>query len=141
MMKLLMRWLFLFGRLLSFRALLSGVALLLGAVLLTGTVCAQTPRPAEVARWQQQAARVTIIRDHYGIPHVYGKTDADAVFGLMYAQCEDDFKRVEFNYIDILGRTAEVNGAASLYSDLFTRLVIDSAGAMADFKKSPAWLK
>lgn len=92
-------------------------------------------------RWKQQAARVTIIRDNYGVPHIYGKSDADAVFGLMYAQCEDDFKRVEFNYIDILGRTAEVNGAGSLYNDLFTRLVIDSAGAMADYKKAPVWLQ
>ncbi len=48
----------------------------------------------EIARWQQEANQVTIIRDKWGIPHIYGKKDADAVFGLLYAQCEDDFKRV-----------------------------------------------
>ncbi len=52
---------------------------------------------AEILRWKKQANNVTIIRDNYGIPHIYGKTDADAVFGLLYAQCEDDFKRVEMN--------------------------------------------
>ncbi len=69
------------------------------------------------------------------------KSDADAVFGLMYAQCEDDFKRIESNYIDILGRTAEIKGVGSIYDDLYTRLVIDSAGAIKDYAKSPAWLK
>ena len=64
----------------------------------------------EIDSWKKQAADITIIRDNYGIPHVYGKTDADAVFGLLYAQCEDDFKRVEMNYIEKLGRLAEVNG-------------------------------
>ena len=95
----------------------------------------------EKSQWQQQAKNVTIIRDNWGIPHIYGKTDADAVFGLLYAQCEDDFKRVEMNYIEKLGRLAEVNGEAAIYNDLYVRLVIDSADAMADFKKAPAWLK
>lgn len=110
-------------------------------LLLSGRLAAQDFSKTEISQWELQAKRVTIIRDNWGIPHVYGKTDADAVFGLMYAQCEDDFKRVESNYIDILGRTAEVGGVNDIYSDLFTKLVIDSAGAIADYKKSPAWLK
>ncbi len=114
---------------------------LLFFLLLSGQLAAQNFSKTEVSQWELQAKRVTIIRDNWGIPHVYGKTDADAVFGLMYAQCEDDFKRVESNYIDILGRTAEVGGINDIYSDLFTKLVIDSAGAIADYKKSPAWLK
>lgn len=95
----------------------------------------------EIARWEKQAKNITIIRDNWGIPHIYGKTDADAVFGLLYAQCEDDFKRVEINYIEKLGRMAEVKGENSLYDDLYIRLIIDSAEAVADYKKSPAWLK
>ena len=95
----------------------------------------------EIARWQKQAANVTIIRDNWGIPHIYGKTDADAVFGLLYAQCEDDFKRVEMNYIEKLGRMAEVKGESELYNDLLIRLVIDSAAAVKDYNNSPAWLK
>lgn len=96
---------------------------------------------SEVTKWQQEAKQVTVIRDTWGIPHVYGKTDADAVFGLMYAQCEDDFNRVEMNYIEKLGRLAELNGEANLYSDLYLKLIIDSAEAVADYNNSPAWMK
>ena len=102
---------------------------------------AQSPGSAEINRWQQQAKNVTIIRDSFGIPHVYGKTDADAVFGLLYAQCEDDFKRVEMNYIEKLGRLAEVKGESALYNDLYLRLLIDSSDAIADYRKAPSWLK
>lgn len=102
---------------------------------------AQPFTKTEIYKWQQQAKNVSIIRDNYGIPHIYGKTDADAVFGLLYAQCEDDFKRVELNYIEKLGRMAEVKGEKELYNDLLIRLVIDSTDAMADYNKAPAWLK
>ena len=95
----------------------------------------------EISRWEKQANHVSIIRDNWGIPHIYGKTDADAVFGLMYAQCEDDFKRVERNYIEKLGRMSEVNGESELYSDLLIRLVIDSADAVKDYNNAPTWLK
>jgi acyl-homoserine lactone acylase PvdQ len=95
----------------------------------------------QINRWQKQAQQVTIIRDNWGIPHIYGKTDADAVFGLMYAQCEDDFKRVELNYIEKLGRMAEVKGESELYNDLLIRMIIDSADAVKDYNNAPAWLK
>ena len=101
----------------------------------------QSFTPQDINRWEKQANQVTIIRDHFGIPHIYGKTDADAVFGLLYAQCEDDFKRVEMNYIEKLGRLSEVNGEKEIYHDLMIRLVIDSTDAMNDYNKAPAWLK
>lgn len=110
-------------------------------VLLFQNITAQPFSKSEISRWEKQAKQVTIIRDNYGIPHIYGKTDADAVFGLLYAQCEDDFKRVEMNYIDKLGRLAEVNGEKDLYNDLLIRLVIDTSDAIADYKKAPIWLK
>jgi acyl-homoserine-lactone acylase len=111
-------------------------------LLLPLQLLAQNFSPEEITRWQRQAKQVTIIRDKWGIPHIYGKTDADCVFGLLYAQCEDDFKRVENNYIDILGRSAEVSGdEKNLYTDLYTRLLIDSAGAIEDYKRSPDLLK
>ncbi len=101
----------------------------------------QTYSQQEINRWEKQSKQVTIIRDNFGIPHIYGKTDADAVFGLLYAQCEDDFKRVEMNYIEKLGRLAEINGEKDIYNDLMIRLVIDSTEAMNDYSKAPAWLK
>ncbi len=101
----------------------------------------QNVSPKQINQWTLQSKNVSIIRDNYGIPHIYGKTDADAVFGLLYAQCEDDFKRVEMNYIEKLGRLAEVSGEDKLYDDLLLRLVIDSADAIADYKRAPKWLK
>ena len=96
---------------------------------------------AEIARFQQQAKRVNIIRDNWGIPHIYGKSDADAVFGLLYAQCEDDFKRVEMNYIEKLGRMSEIKGESSLYDDLQIKLLIDTTDAIADYNKAEPWMK
>src|SRR5438477_1277084 len=79
----------------------------------------------DVARWEQQARNVTIIRDNWGIAHVYGKTDADAVFGMIYAQAEDDFNRVETNYINSMGRLAEAEGEAAIWRDLRMKIFID----------------
>jgi acyl-homoserine lactone acylase PvdQ len=95
----------------------------------------------ELARWKERAGHVTIIRDKWGIPHVYGKTDADAVFGLMYAQCEDDFPRVELNFIEKLGRLAEVHGRREIPTDLMNRVLLDQDSAQGDFRKAPAWLR
>jgi acyl-homoserine-lactone acylase len=107
--------------------------------LLIAYACTQAQdfSASEIQRWKSQASRVTIIRDAWGIPHVYGKSDADAVFGLLYAQCEDDFARVEMNYIDKLGRKAEVLGEKALAEDLYTRLIIDTADAMRDYQRAP----
>ncbi len=102
------------------------------------TLPAQTP---DVARWQREAARVTIVRDDWGIPHVSGKTDADAVFGLMYAQAEDDFNRVEMNLLNAMGRTAEAEGESRIWQDLRMRLVTDLDSARALYRRSPLWLR
>ncbi len=110
-------------------------------LLLPLQLLAQPFSKSEISRWQQQAQKVTIIRDNWGIPHIYGKSDADAVFGLLYAQCEDDFKRVELNYVEKLGRLSEINGERSIYNDLQIRMLIDTADAIKDYKNSPDWLK
>ena len=87
--------------------------------------------PAELARWEQQASDIIISRDKWGIAHIYGKTDADTVFGSLYAQAEDDFTRVETNYINAMGRLAEAEGEAGLFRDLRMKLFIDP-GCHAD---------
>ncbi len=99
------------------------------------------PDPGELARWQRQANQITITRDNWGIAHVSGKTDADAVFGALYAQAEDDFPRIEANYLTALGRTAEAEGEAKLYQDLRARLYYSPAKLQAHYAASPAWLK
>lgn len=103
-------------------------------------VCAD-PTTAERASWAAQAARVTITRDDWGIAHVKGHTDADAVFGMIYAQAEDDFNRVENNYLVSLGRLAEADGEAAIWQDLRQRLFIDPGTLQADYARSPAWLQ
>jgi acyl-homoserine-lactone acylase len=95
----------------------------------------------EVAHWKQESARVTIIRDNWGIAHVYGQTDADAVFGMEYAQAEDDFNRVEMNYINAMGRLAETEGESEVYHDLRMKLFIDPVALKQQYAKSPIWLK
>ena len=89
----------------------------------------------------KQAHRVTIIRDDWGIAHVYGKTDADAVFGMIYAQAEDDFNRVETNYINAMGRMAEAEGEKAVFQDLRMKLFIDPAEMKTLYESSPDWLK
>jgi acyl-homoserine-lactone acylase len=95
----------------------------------------------EVDRYKGEAQRVTIIRDSWGVPHIYGKTDADAVFGLLYAQCEENFGKVEENNLEMMGRLSEVYGESQLYNDLQMRLIYDTAAAIADYKHSPLWLR
>jgi len=97
--------------------------------------------PAELQQWRNQAARVTITRDDWGIAHVRGKTDADAVFGMIYAQAEDDFPRIEANYLTNLGRTAEADGEKAIWQDLRARLYVSEDGLKANYAASPDWLK
>src|SRR5262245_11991126 len=111
---------------------------------LTAAACGPQPQAAAdkgVAAWEKQAQNVSITRDDHGIAHVKGKTDADAVFGAMYAQAEDDFNRVETNFINSQGRLAEAEGEAEIYRDLRMKLFIDPAAMKAQYEKSPEWLK
>ena len=114
---------------------------ILCALILTSVLAASSAAAADLPRWKAEAARVTITRDDWGIAHVHGKTDADAVFGAIYAQAEDDFNRVETNYLTTLGRTAEAEGQAAIWQDLRAKLVIDPVDLKAKYATSPAYLK
>lgn len=96
---------------------------------------------AEIVRWKNTAERVTIMRDKWGIPHIFGKSDADAVFGMLYAQAEDDFNRVELNYINAMGRLAEVEGEKEIWRDLRMKMYITPEDMQAKYARSPQWLK
>ncbi|MEO6223288.1 MAG: penicillin acylase family protein [Vicinamibacterales bacterium] len=115
--------------------------LVLLAVLLAVSCSARNDIAPEVAAWQKRADGITIIRDDWGVPHIYGRTDADVVFGLMFAQAEDDFNRVETNFINSQGRLAEAEGEAEIYRDLRMKLFIDPADLQAQYAKADAWLK
>ncbi|HEX8572245.1 MAG TPA: penicillin acylase family protein [Allosphingosinicella sp.] len=115
---------------------------LLPLALLFAGACASTPsQDSEPARWRAQAERVTITRDDWGIAHVRGKSDADAVFGMIYAQAEDDFNRIEMNYLTNLGRRAEAEGEKAIWGDLRMRLFLREEDLKARYASSPAWLR
>lgn len=121
--------------------MLRRVFVLLSFVVLLAPRPARATQADDLARWKAEAARVTIIRDNWGVPHVYGRSDADAVFGLMFAQAEDDFNRVETNYINASGRLAEVEGEKALWQDLRMKLFINPTDMKAKYAASPAWLQ
>ena len=109
--------------------------------LFLNTKNGKTNKALELARYKTLARQVEIIRDQWGIAHIYGKTDASVVFGLLYSQCEENFKAVERNYLNVLGRTAEVDGKKTLYTDMLLQLVEDSTDAIRDYNLSPAYFK
>ena len=115
--------------------------LLIPALAAVATCAAPGSDNPDVARWEAQARHVTITRDDWGIPHIHGKTDADAVFGMVYAQAEDDFNRVETNYINAMGRLAEAEGEAAVFRDLRMKMFIDPDSMKALYATSPEWLK
>jgi len=115
---------------------------LLLLVAVATTACTSAPAATgEAASWEERARAVTIVRDDWGIAHVRGKTDADAVFALMYAQAEDDFNRVEVNFLNSQGRLAEAEGEEAIWRDLRMKLFVDPDSMKAHYAASPDWLK
>ncbi len=117
------------------------VLMMLAAAAALSASTALAADPLDLARWRAEEARVTIVRDDWGIAHVHGRTDADAVFGMVYAQTEDDFNRVETNYLNALGRLAEAEGENAIWSDLRQKLFVDPAVLKTDYASSPPWLR
>jgi acyl-homoserine-lactone acylase len=115
--------------------------LFLAYILFPLFVSGQQWKSDELSRYEAAAKRTTIIRDTWGIPHIYGKTDADAVFGLMYAQCEYNFSRIEQNYLYQMGRQAEADGESMVYEDLQLQLIADTADAIKEYQTSAASFK
>src|SRR5208282_4071664 len=114
------------------------LVMVLGTVFLSGISQASV---SEAERWHREAQRVEIVRDQWGIAHIYGKSDADTVFGTIYAQAEDDFRRVEHNYLTGLGLLAQAEGESKIYADLRQRLFVDPEELQKLYVGSPAWLK
>ena len=110
-------------------------------LILGGQLFGQQFSVAEIARWEDRAAQTEIIRDEWGIPHIYAHTDANAVFGMLYAQREDDFPRVERNYLEATGQMALAFGEEYLYLDLRARMWMDSTSAKAYYEAAPEWLQ
>ena len=115
--------------------------LLFVTVLSSSAFAAFEHSSAERAKWQQRAKNVTITRDDWGIAHVEGKSDADTVFGAIYAQAEDDFNRIETNYLNAMGRLAEAEGESAIWKDLRMKIFIDPVDLKRYYSQSPSWLR
>ncbi|HZG23612.1 MAG TPA: penicillin acylase family protein [Chitinophagaceae bacterium] len=84
---------------------------------------------------------VTIYRDTYGVPHIFGRTDADAVFGATYARAEDEFGYMEDAYIKMTGQAAAVKGEAWLpWDELIKKLEVE-AYSKAEYEAAPPDIK
>ena len=90
---------------------------------------------------EQLSGQVTIHRDTFGVPHIFGKTDASVIFGLAYAQCEDNFWQLETDYINALGRAAELDGEKGLGRDLAFRLFEIERLSKGEYDRLPANLR
>ncbi|MGH9486067.1 MAG: penicillin acylase family protein [Terriglobales bacterium] len=120
---------------------IGALVIIAGMTILARAQVQPPPTPQELARWKREAAQVTITRDNWGIAHVHGATDAEAVFGMEYAQAEDDFNRVETNYINAVGELAKAEGPSQIWRDLRMKLFIDPAVMKQKYAASPPWLQ
>jgi penicillin amidase len=104
--------------------------------VVAGLICCSPQRVSQVST-NDLARRVTIYRDTYGIPHVFGETDAATMFGFAYAQAEDNFWSIETNYLRSIGRLAEVNGERGLVSDRRNRTLEIPRLAREEYARMP----
>jgi acyl-homoserine-lactone acylase len=123
-----------------FLAVAAVLALAAGAVIAARRLTTQATKTLQ-ERSLRETRDTRIVRDDWGIAHVHGKTDADAVFGMIYAQAEDDFNRIETNYLDAMGRLAEAEGAPAIFSDLRMKLFVDPHELQVRYADSPEWLR
>src|SRR4051794_32977235 len=106
----------------------SALALLFSALFCSGN-------PAETAR------SVTIYRDNFGVPHIFGPTDASCVFGTIYAEAEDNFWQIEDSYLRALGRASEVYGASTLQDDELVRALEIPRLAQQEYERASPRMK
>jgi len=128
----------------SLRRSAASFLIALAGLVSAGLAAASVPAAggdAEQARWEDLARAVTITRDDWGLAHVHGRTDADAVFGMVYAQAEDDYNRIERNFLFALGHTAEADGEQALWQDLRARMYLPHAMLRQAYADSPDWLR
>ena len=100
---------------------LLGAASIVGLALIGAALYLKTPAPvafdAEAAFEQAAQYDARIIRDGYGVPHIFGKTDADASFGFGYAHAEDDWETIQDVIIGARGMTSQFKGKGSAPQD------------------------
>ena len=102
---------------------------LLGPALSAGSLAAQAPE------------RPTIYRDGYGVPHVFGPTDASVAFGAAWVQAEEDWPAVERNFLRASGRGAELLGEEALADDYIARALEIPRLSREEYERSEPRMK
>ena len=120
-------------------ARLLGFALLVSAFPASGLQGQAGPFPGggDPGRWEAVAAEVEILRDRWGVPHVFGPTDASVMFGAAYARAEDRLPEDEALYLMALGRGSELAGESALPGDLLLRTLRREEVAREEYRTAP----
>ena len=92
---------------------------------------------------QTKVDNITIVRDSYGVPHIYAPTDAEVAYGLAWASAEDDFKSIQENLLAVRGLLGEVNGADGAILDFFAYAIKADEYVNSNYEKdlSPEFRK
>ncbi|MDG1666838.1 MAG: penicillin acylase family protein [Hellea sp.] len=89
--------------------------------LMTGVLILSTPKAKKLNENEifDAASKydARIIRDTYGVPHIFGETDADATFGFGYAHAEDDWETIQDVLISARGMSSQYKGRATVATD------------------------
>lgn len=101
--------------------------------LLTGCTVAEELTPAPTGS-SGPSADVELVTDDLGVTHVYGASDADAMFGAGYAMARDRLFHMELVRRQALGRAAEIFGDVKLRSDVASRTMNFAALGLADYE-------
>ncbi|MBI2425058.1 MAG: penicillin acylase family protein [Candidatus Hydrogenedentes bacterium] len=112
------------------RAILCGCAAVLASFAYGGA-----PAHAE------NTGEATLYRDEWGVPYIYGGSDADAAFALGYAQAQDRLEDIFVNVRTGIGRMAEVFGKEHVQSDYIMRMIKNEEMAASYWEKAPDHLK
>jgi penicillin amidase/acyl-homoserine-lactone acylase len=93
------------------------------AAVCAAWACGPDPSPHDRVRAAAAAWDVRILRDSWGVPHVFGRRDADAAFGLAYAHAEDDFATIQGSLLAARGALATRLGRRGAPNDYLVGLL------------------
>ena len=96
---------------------------------------------ADRQRMEELAGSVTIYRDTWGVPHVFGPTDESVMFGAAYARAEDQLPEDEPFFLDALGRRSELEGPSAFDLDRLVRAFRIPELAQAEYESAPAKIR
>ena len=108
------------------------------AVCVTVLLTVACKAPAPGVEMSELASSVTIVRDTWGVPHIYAPTDAGVVYGAAWAQAEDNWWQVEDNFLRALGRASEIYGEEKFLDDYLVRAMEIQRRSQEEYERAPS---